>query len=120
MSDGTGAKELSDTWVEPAARSDIRAIRRDATPTERVGTVVAERYTLQSILGTGASGVVYAALDAERGERVALSSCTRTSAPRMDTWRASAARSEPSPASPTPRWCGCSTRARTATARSSS
>ena len=72
MSDGTGAKELSDTWVEPAARSDIRAIRRDATPTERVGTVVAERYTLQSILGTGASGVVYAALDAERGERVAV------------------------------------------------
>jgi len=74
MSDGTGAKRLSDTWVEPAApvHSDIRAIRADASPRDRLGAVIAERYALRAVLGAGASGAVYAATDLERGVEVAV------------------------------------------------
>lgn len=72
-----------DTWVDetpPAdddapSHSDVHAIarpRRTKGPESRLGELIAERYELTHLLGTGSSGAAFEALDTKRGERVAV------------------------------------------------
>jgi serine/threonine protein kinase len=64
----------TDTLVDEPSRSDVRAIvrRRPATPEERLGDCVANRYQLVRVLGVGASGAVFEARDLQRQELVAI------------------------------------------------
>ncbi|MGE0784775.1 MAG: serine/threonine-protein kinase [Sandaracinaceae bacterium] len=80
MSDSSAAKrpdpvtEPRDTLVDADAdaldTTDVRSVRSEAH--KRLGTTVAGRYELVSLVGRGSSGAVFEAQDRERNERVAI------------------------------------------------
>jgi serine/threonine protein kinase len=66
--ESTDSTRLSTDWPQAKSRpgNDLTTVSRDATP-EKIG-----RYRIQSILGEGAYGLVYLALDPDLDRQVAL------------------------------------------------
>ncbi len=75
---GSWGSSEQDTWLDETppepTRSDVRAVARPKRegPLARLGEHIAGRYELSRLLGSGATGAVYEALDVKRGEQVAV------------------------------------------------
>ena len=59
-----------DTWVD--GQLAAAAAAADCRPTGRIGTIVAERYYVRGVIGSGSSGAVFEAVDQATGQIVAL------------------------------------------------